>query len=71
MNTRLQITNPESSSTITTESPNHLPNISNMTVDEILIRYQDNTQLLFDALTAKADEDKVILFNSLIAVCVY
>lgn len=37
----------------------YLENISNMSVDEIIMRYQNNTELLYNTLLAKAEEDKV------------
>lgn len=45
----------------TQQNINYLFDISNMTVDEIIMRYQNNTELLYYALVAKADEDKVNL----------
>lgn len=38
----------------------HSRTLSNLSVDEILFKYQDNSQLLNHILVAKAQEDKVI-----------
>jgi hypothetical protein len=38
----------------------HTRNLSDMSVGEILVKYQDDNQLLNHILLAKAQEDKVI-----------